>query len=231
MFPDQLSMWVNPIQVSQGTLAKTYYMQVQEETQNYGIDNAGIKELLALLIGSKANLAFCQELASMPVARLHSLSAKELQKLGATTYVAMRLEAAFRLAKKLRSGGTQGETINSPSDAADALSFITNEEQEHLAVLLLDTKNQIKKSIVVSKGTINSSMVHAREVFKAAIRESANAIIVGHNHPSGDPTPSREDIEVTKRLSVVGETVGIQLLDHVIVGSSGYRSLKEMGIL
>lgn len=219
------------IQLAWPDMVRTYYMLVQEETRFYGMENAGIKELLALIIGSKADLAYCQELASMPVTRLLSLSAKELQKLGATQSAALRLEAAFKLTKKFQIASMPKGTINSPRDAAEALAFIANEEEENLAVLLLDTKNHIKKALVVSKGTINSSVVHPREVFKAAIRESANAIVVGHNHPSGDPTPSREDIEVSKRLSEVGETVGIQLLDHVIVGSSSYRSLKEMGIL
>ena len=212
--------------------AKSYFELVREELSFYGMDRAGVKELLALIIGTKAESSLCQELALLPLDRLLSMSAIELRQLGVTASVATRLEATFQLFKKLRYTPKRksGECISSPREVAQELAFIVNEEQEHLVVLLLDTKNNIKKMTVVSKGTINSSLVHPREVFKIAIRESASSIIIGHNHPTGDPTPSREDIEVTKRLSEVGKTIGIELLDHIIVGSKGYRSIKEMGL-
>ena len=210
--------------------AKSYFELVKEELSLYGLDNAGVKELLALIVGSRANSSICQELALLSLDRLLSMSEIEFRQRGVSASVATRLEATFQLFKKLKNTPKSSERVNSPSEVAQVLSFITNEEQEHLVVLLLDTKNNIKKKVVVSKGTINSSMVHPREVFKIAIRESANAIIIAHNHPTGDPTPSQEDIEVTKRLSDVGKTIGIDLLDHIIVGSRGYRSLREMGI-
>lgn len=212
--------------------AKSYFELVREELTFYGMDRAGVKELLALIIGTKAESILCQELALLSLDRLLSMSAIELQQLGVTASVATRLEATFQLFKKLKNTSKRksGECVSSPKEVAQELAFIANEEQEHLVVLILDTKNNIKKTVVATKGTINSSMVHPREVFKIAIRESASSIIIGHNHPSGDTTPSREDIEVTKRLSEVGKTIGIELLDHVIVGSKGYRSLKEMGI-
>lgn len=211
---------------------RSYFELVREELSFYGMDNAGVKELLAMIMGTKAESSLCQELALLPLDRLLSMSAIELQQLGVSTSVAARLEATFQLFKKLKNAPKRksGECVNSPKEVAEELAFIVNEEQEHLVVLLLDTKNNIKKTVVVSKGTINSSLVHPREVFKIAIRESASSIIIGHNHPTGDPTPSREDIEVTKRLSDVGKTIGIDLLDHIIVGSKGYRSLKEAGL-
>ena len=211
---------------------KNYFESVREEISFYGMDRAGVKELLAIIMGGKAESSLCQDLALLPVDRLLSMSEIELQQLGVTASVSIRLEATFQLFKKLKNTSNRGEQVNDPSDVAKAFSFIANEEQEHLVVLLLDTKNFIKKTVVASKGTLNSSMIHPREVFKIAIRESANAIIIGHNHPTGDPTPSREDIEVTKRLSEVGKTIGIELLDHIIVGSSGrYKSLREMGVI
>lgn len=212
---------------------KSYFELVREELSFYGLDSAGVKELLALIMGTKAESSLCQELALLPLDRLLSMSAIELQQMGVSASVATRLEAIFQLFKKLKNTPKRksGERISSPGEVAKELAFIVNEEQEHLVVLLLDTKSNIKKTVVVSKGTINSSLVHPREVFKIAIRESAYSIIIGHNHPTGDPTPSPEDIEVTRVLSEVGKTIGIELLDHIIVGSKGYKSLKEMGVI
>lgn len=230
MNPEQLS-WGDEFIVKSKPCTKSYYLQVQEETQQYGLEHVGIKELLALIIGAKANLALCQELALMPVNRLMAMGVNELRRLGASSATATRLEAIFQLTKRLQATEQSGQPVSSPSDVAQALAFIANEEQEHMVVLMLNTKNIIKKKLIVTKGTVNSSLIHPREVFKSAIRENASAIIIGHNHPSGDPTPSREDIEVTKRMKAAGETVGIELMDHVIIGTNGYRSLKEMGII
>ncbi|KLU62321.1 hypothetical protein CEB3_c13650 [Peptococcaceae bacterium CEB3] len=209
---------------------KNYYTQVQEETAIYGMDNVGVKELVALIVGSKADFDFCQKLADMPITRLFSLGTRELQNLGATPGTAVKLEAAFRLAKKVQKASTHTDTIDSPAAAARALSFIANEEQEHFVVLLLDTKNQVIKSEIVTKGTLNSSLAHPREVFKVAIRENAKSIIIGHNHPSGDTTPSQNDVAATTMLYEAGKTVGIELLDSMIVSSQGYVSLKEKGL-
>ena len=101
--------------------------------------------------------------------------------------------------------------------------------QEHFVVLLLNSKNIVIKEETIYKGTLNSSVIHPREVFKAAIRASSNAIIVLHNHPSGDVTPSKEDIETTIRLKECGELLGIQVIDHIIIGDQKYASLVEEG--
>jgi DNA repair protein RadC len=97
-------------------------------------------------------------------------------------------------------------------------------------VLLLDTRNQVTRVNTVSVGTLTESIVHPREVFREAIRHSSAALIAVHNHPSGDPTPSPEDIQVTRRLDEAGRMLGIDLLDHVIVGDGRYVSLKEKGL-
>lgn len=122
--------------------------------------------------------------------------------------------------------------IRSPKDAVDVLrEYIGNEDREHFVVMMLSTKNVVNAIHTASIGSLNSAIVHPREVFKAAIVNNASSIIVGHNHPSGDPTPSPEDVEVTKRLRDAGEVVGIDLLDHVIVGDGRFYSLKERGLI
>jgi DNA repair protein RadC len=124
--------------------------------------------------------------------------------------------------------------IGSPQDAYNAIKTVTNaqeEAQEVFGILILNTKNKIVAVHEVSRGTLDTSMVHPREVFKPAVLHNAAAIICFHNHPSGDPTPSEIDIKTTKRLSEAGEILGIQILDHIIVGDEGYTSLKEMGVM
>jgi DNA repair protein RadC len=124
--------------------------------------------------------------------------------------------------------------IVDPQDAYNAIKTITNvqeEAQEVFGVLILNTKNKIVAVHEISRGTINSSMAHPREVFKPAVLHNAAAIICFHNHPSGDPKPSVEDIEVTKRLVEAGKILGIEVLDHIIVSDDGYVSLKERGVV
>lgn len=122
--------------------------------------------------------------------------------------------------------------IGSPSDAADLLRpFLQDSDREMLVVCCLDTKNQPTFINVASVGTLNSSLVHPREVFKAAVLGNAASILVAHNHPSGDPTPSSEDISITTRLKEVGKIIGIDVIDHIVIGFNNYVSLKEKGIL
>ena len=229
----QSSLWMTKANDNDVNLKKSYFSLVKEELAIYGLNNVGVKELLAVIMGTTADSGICQQLALLPLARLLSMSSNELQILGATASVAVRLEATFQLFTKLKAQNScdGGVCVKSPSDAVNSLSFIVNEEQEHFVVLLLNTKNQIKKTVVVTKGIIDSSLAHAREVFKIAIRENAKYIILGHNHPSGDPTPSSVDIDITWQMCEAGRTVGIEVLDHIIVGTNGYKSLKEMGVV
>lgn len=121
--------------------------------------------------------------------------------------------------------------ISCPQDTFSILEgYMQGLDRENFVVLLLDTKNKVIGINTVSIGTLNSSLVHPREVFKPAILASAAALILAHNHPSGDPKPSREDIEVTKRLIEAGGLLGIQVLDHIIVGDYCV-SLKEQGYI
>ena len=108
---------------------------------------------------------------------------------------------------------------------------LSNLEYETFSVALLNTKNNIIDIIELSKGTINYCVASPRDVYKVALRRNANGIILIHNHPSGDPTPSNEDINLTKRMDAAGQNIGIKLLDHIIVGSSGFKSLKQEGLM
>jgi DNA repair protein RadC len=122
--------------------------------------------------------------------------------------------------------------IGSPEDVVNlGRRFLEEEDREKLIVCCLDTKNQPTAINVVSVGSLNSSIVHPREVFKPAILSNSASIILFHNHPSGDTTPSNEDKLITERISQSGEMLGIKLLDHIIIGDNSYTSLKEEGIL
>lgn len=123
--------------------------------------------------------------------------------------------------------------IGGPSDAAIlGRRFLEDADREQLIVCCLDTKNQPLSVNVASIGSLNSSIVHPREVFKTAILSNSASIIIIHNHPSGDPSESREDLDITKRLKEAGKILGIDLIDHIIIGSEGkYCSFKEKGIL
>jgi DNA repair protein RadC len=124
-------------------------------------------------------------------------------------------------------------TVSSPADASGLLSrYLKGADREHFVALFLDTKNQVTGIHTVSVGDLSSALVHPREVFKPAILANAASILVAHNHPSGDPAPSPEDVAITHRLCEAGELLGIALLDHVIIGEPGrWTSLKEKGFL
>jgi DNA repair protein RadC len=126
--------------------------------------------------------------------------------------------------------------IRAPQDAARILAdHLQGTDREHFVCLMLDTKNRLIGINTVSVGILDSSIVHPREVFKPAIISNAASIVVGHNHPSGDPSPSVEDTRITKRLSEAGEIIGIDLMDHIVIGDGTeplrWASLKERGVI
>jgi DNA repair protein RadC len=124
------------------------------------------------------------------------------------------------------------KTIKQPLDAHQVLaSYLQGVGRENFVVLMVDTKHKVIGINTVSVGTLSQTSVHPREVFKPAILANTAAIILGHNHPSGDPTPSQEDIQVTKRLVEAGELLGISVLDHIITGEDKYFSMKEQGLI
>ena len=134
--------------------------------------------------------------------------------------------------EKVKSMLVENKKIISPKEVYKIVSeYLNGVDREHLVLLTLDTKNCINSITTVSIGSLNTSIVHPREVFKTAIISNASSIILAHNHPSGDPTPSKEDINITDRIKESGKILGIDLLDHLIIGDDSYISLKEKGIL
>lgn len=144
-----------------------------------------------------------------------------------------QIMAAFELGKRVAIfSGNSKPVIRQPTDVFEyfstQMSLLTREE---FLVVVLDTKNRLIKYEFISKGTLNASIVHPRDVFRVAIIHSAAAIILVHNHPSGDPAPSQEDIDLTRRLFKAGELMGINILDHIIIGGAKFMSMKEMQLL
>ena len=224
--------------MEQMTLFRSPHMKIRrknpvlfarENISYYSADKVDLTDLLTVIIGNHPEVI--GKLVGMDLREIAQMSKKELMHIGATEVIAIKLVAIFGIAKKLaaiRPG--ESVTVRSPQDVANVLmDELKDLKQEHFVCLYLNTKNQIEGKSTIFVGTLNSSVVHPREVFKEAVKRSSSAIIVAHNHPSGDPTPSREDIEVTKRLKKSGELMGIDLLDHIIIGNGRYVSLKERG--
>jgi len=146
---------------------------------------------------------------------------------------AAQLKAALEIGRRLASvSESERPTIRGPGDAAAiVMEEMRHLDREHFCALLLNTKHQVVARETISIGTLSSSVVHPRELFKTAIKRSSSAIILVHNHPSGDPTPSREDREITMRLRDAGSLLGIEVLDHIIIGDNKFISFKDRGIL
>ena len=128
----------------------------------------------------------------------------------------------------------ESKKIKSPEDAENIIQTVldlNSEAVEKFGILTLNTKNEVAGIHIISIGNLNSSIVHPREVFKAAILNNAASIILFHNHPSGDPQPSSEDVKITKRLIEAGSIMGIDVMDHIVTGDGKYKSLKKMGFI
>ncbi len=146
---------------------------------------------------------------------------------------ALQLQASIELGRRIaRSKLPETVKITCPQDVADLLmEEMRHYREEQFVCLFLNTKNHVIGRQTLSIGSLNASIVHPREVFKAAIRRSSASILCAHNHPSGDPAPSAEDLQLTKRLAEAGQLLGIELLDHLVIGDSSFISLKEMGCI
>ncbi|GAX90479.1 RadC family protein [Effusibacillus lacus] len=196
-------------------------------------------DLLAILLRTGSNGQSVMSLAEQLLARfggLRSLMEADIREMtdipGMGPAKALQVQAAIELGKRIARLTRKPLTvIRSPQDVADLfMDRLRFEKKEHFIVVHLDTKNQVLTEETVSVGSLDSSIVHPREIFKTALKKSSASIICVHNHPSGDPTPSREDILVTKRLAEVGQIMGIELLDHVVIGEQRFISLKEQGL-
>lgn len=145
---------------------------------------------------------------------------------------AIEIKAALEIGRRLLvMAPEERPRVTSPADAANILmAEMMLLEQEHLRLILLDTRNYVLQTPTVYVGSLNTSVIRVGELFRAAIRENAAAFIVAHNHPSGDPSPSPEDVQVTRQIASAGKLLDIELLDHVIIGRQRYVSLKERGL-
>jgi len=197
-------------------------------------------ELIAIILRTGSRQESVIELSKRILYQYHSLkvlsntSIKELMKIrGIGTSKAIELLAAFELGRRVtKENFNQQIKLHSPESIYQFLKDdLEMKTQEHFIALYLNTKGELVKKETLFIGSLNSSLIHPRELFKHAVLNSAATIIVSHNHPSGDPTPSKADIEVTKILHKNSIMMDIELLDHIIIGKDRYYSFKEKGII
>ncbi len=211
----------------------------RERLEQAGEQALSTAELLAITIrtgdGQNNNLHLAQKLLhefkGLPgIARASMTELTSLRGIGRVK--AIEIKAALELGRRLATTTPEERPkINSPADAANLLmSEMSLLEQEHLRVILLDTRNNVLSMPTVYKGSLNAASIRVGEVFRAGIKENAAAIIVAHNHPSGDASPSPEDVNVTHNLIQAGELLGMPVLDHIIIGNQQFVSLKTRGL-
>jgi DNA repair protein RadC len=203
-------------------------------SSQWSLSHQNIRELFAIIVGPSGNLESIEKLIQIGIKELAEMRVNEIMERASLSYhQATQVKAAIELGRRLSRGNIHDRvTIRSPKDVSDyMMDSLRYLHQEHFVSLFLNTKNQIIGQETIFVGTLNSSLVHPREVFRAAIRRSSASIVVAHNHPSGDPTPSKEDQDITKRLVECGHLVGIEVLDHIIIGDGAYFSLKERGLM
>jgi DNA repair protein RadC len=218
-------------------LAPSAAERPRERLRTVGARHLTLRELIAILVGSGS--------AGSPVARiserierhtggslrrLGSLDLAELEGLaGVGRATAARLLAALELGRRAASEvECRTDPIRGPADVFRRMGpRLRDLSQEEFHALLLNTRHRVVREVLVTRGILDASLIHPREVFRPAVAEGAAALILVHNHPSGDPTPSAEDRAVTRQLTEAGRALGIPVLDHVIVGSEGWRSVME----
>ena len=208
-----------------------------EKIKQVGPEGLRDEELLAILLrtvyGNNVLQLSAAVLKNHPLEELFQMSRDELQQVkGIGRTRAVLLAAAFELAKRaLNQGMGIMPSISRPADVLPIIADIKDEKKEHFVAVYLNARNQVIARETVSVGSLNASLVHPREVFAGAVGSSAASVILAHNHPSGAAEPSKEDIELTKRMMQAGEILGIEILDHIIVASERYLSLKEANIV
>ena len=212
----------------------------REKLERVGAGGLGDNELLAIVLGQGVPRAGALDLANAVLASaggLHGLARSSLDDLrqvpGIGAARAAQLIAAIEAGRRtLVRGRRERPQITSARDAAELLlPQFGSRPVEQFGVVLLDTKHRVLRSTLLSVGTLDASIVHPREVFREATRGGAAAIVLFHNHPSGDPAPSDDDVALTRRLVRAGELMGIAVLDHVILAETRYCSLRDMGRL
>lgn len=208
----------------------------REKLVKYGPQKLTTTELLAIILRTGTKSMNVVELANQILklfgtANIKNVTFSELRKIrGLGNAKASEIISVIELGKRLLKEKEQIQFV-SPQSVYESLKEIAGNKKEHFIAIYLDTKNQEITREVISIGTLNASIVHPREVFEPAIRCLANSIVIVHNHPSGDPTPSHEDVLITKQLKDAGELLDIHIVDHLIITKSGYVSFKEQGLL
>jgi DNA repair protein RadC len=208
----------------------------REKLQKYGPEKLKSAELLAILLGNGTKGLNVIELSqkilkTYPGEKLASADLLELKKVfGLGPSKAAEIVACFELGRRILKD-KKSELLLAPKDIWESLKDLRDNKKEHFIVFYLDTRNQEIQREIISIGILNANLIHPREVFEPAIRENAAQIIIAHNHPSGEVTPSDEDLAVTKRLIAAGKILGIEITDHVIVSKNAYLSFKCEGLL
>ncbi len=217
------------------------YKLPQEKLMYSGVSSLSDVELLALILRTGTADKKVLQLADEVMTYTDNLSqdicsvdARELLNVdGIGVSKACSIVASMELARRVREPSLiSGKTVTTAEDIAELyMNRMRGVKREHVQLFLLNTKCKIESEYTASIGELNSADIHPREVYSVAIRRSAAAIIIAHNHPSGDPTPSNLDIAATKRLEAAGKIIGIKLLDHIIVGYDSYVSLRSEGVI
>lgn len=212
----------------------------RERLLRYGPQALSTAELLAIVLRTGTQERSAIGLAEYLLSQHDGLrgvatsSVDELARVkGIGPVKGVQIAACVELGRRLAAYvDVERQAIRSPEDVAQYLMpKMRDAAKEHFVSVLLDTKNRVMKTLTVSVGSLDASIVHPREVFKDAIAASAASVIVAHNHPSGDPTPSAEDRQVTARLVEAGQLLGIEVLDHLIIGDGRWISLKAQGMM
>ncbi|MDH4035970.1 MAG: DNA repair protein RadC [Candidatus Krumholzibacteria bacterium] len=210
----------------------------RERLYERGPGELSLQELLAIVIGEGTRGSSALVVALRLLGEFGDLVAMgragvdEMRRVPGIGFArACQLVASFELGKRFaRESRSGGISIKAPKDVARLfMDEMKHYDREHFKAAFLNTKNQIIRVVTVSIGSLNASIVHPREILKPAISASAASIVLVHNHPTGDPTPSREDVEFTRRFARCGELIGIELLDHIVIGADRFQSLKESG--
>lgn len=213
----------------------------REKMQKLGPDALSDAELLALIIrsgdhSSRQNAIDLGRSLLQEFGDLRALAGATMAELcavkGAGPAKAASILAALTLAQRVNTVRLASlERFTTPVQVYEHFHYrFRDRRKEYFLILLLDGKNRILREVQISEGSLNQSIVHPREVFNPAVRESAAAVILVHNHPSGDPTPSREDLDISRRLKEAGDLLGIRVLDHIVIGDNAYRSFVEQGL-
>ena len=215
--------------------------EIREALSNYGAEVLTTEELLVTLLGrtGKDKLQRLNDKQDIVVdnrplyKRLATMSVAELEFNGFSNSEAIRINAALELGKRsVLADKTEMQPISSPEDCVGLLMpLLRYETHEKFVVVILNAKNKVLCIRQISVGSLSSAVVHPREVFREAIINHAAAIICAHNHPSGDPTPSKEDKDLTNSLAGTGKIIGIPVLDHLVIGDGSYYSFKEHSYL